>query len=62
MRTSRVLANLFIAALLLASTASAADRTITVIAEQGRTVAEFTVGDSHCTLENDRLSCTPIGK
>jgi hypothetical protein len=62
MCTNRVLASLFIATLISPVAASAADRTITVIAQQGRTVAEFKVGDSNCTLENDRLSCTPVGK
>jgi hypothetical protein len=62
MRTSRVLFNLLMTALLLSGAARAADRTITVVAEQGRTVAEFKVGDSQCVLDNDRLSCTPIGK
>jgi hypothetical protein len=51
-----------IAALFLSGAARASDRTITMVAEQGRTVAEFKVGDSQCVLENDRLSCTPIGK
>jgi hypothetical protein len=62
MRTSRVLSSLLIAVVFLAGAARAADRTITMVAEQGRTAAEFQVGDSQCVLENDRLSCTPIGK
>jgi len=61
MRTSRVLASLFVVVAVL-SGAARGDGTITVVAEQGRTVAEFRVGDSQCVLENDRLSCTPIGK
>jgi hypothetical protein len=62
MRTSRVLSSLLIAVVFLAGAARAADRTITVVAEDGRTVAEFKVGDSRCVLENDRLRCTPLGK
>ena len=62
MRTNRVLASLLIAAVFLSGAARAADRTITVVADQGEIVAEFKLGDSRCVLKDDRLSCTPIGK
>jgi hypothetical protein len=30
--------------------------------EDGKTVAQFKVGDSRCVLENDLIRCTPVGK
>jgi hypothetical protein len=52
---------LLIAALLLSGAASAAS-TITIAAEGGKTVAQFTVGDSNCVLKDDEILCTPKAK
>ena len=30
--------------------------------EDGKTVAQFKVGDSRCVLQNDQIRCTPVGK
>jgi serine/threonine protein phosphatase PrpC len=62
MSTINVLRSLLIAALFVSGAAAAADNTITVVAEEGSTVAEFKVGDSRCVLKEDRLQCVPVSK
>jgi hypothetical protein len=59
MTTTRALRRLLIAGLLLASaSAAAADPTITVAAQDGKTIAQFTIGDSNCVLKDDQIQCT----
>ncbi len=58
----RALNSLLLAAALFAGVASAAGSTITIAAEGGKTVAQFTLGDSNCTLKDDQILCTPTEK
>ena len=52
-----------IAALLAGSCAAYAQETpIQVAMEDGKTTAEFKVGDSRCLLVDDEIRCTPVGK
>ena len=61
MTTTRALRRLLAAGLLLASgIAGAADPTITVAAQDGKTVAQFTIGDSNCVLKDDQIRCTRV--
>jgi hypothetical protein len=61
--TTKTLTHLLIAALLAGSAAAHADETpIQMAMEDGRTVAQFKVGDSRCVLVNDQIRCTPLGK
>jgi len=58
----RILKSLILAAALLAGGAHAASNTITIAAQDGKTVAQFTVGDSRCVLKDDQILCTPMTK
>jgi hypothetical protein len=52
-----------IAALLAASCAAYAQETpIQIAIKDGKTTAQFKVGDSRCVLVNDEIRCTPVGK
>jgi hypothetical protein len=52
-----------IAAVLAGSATAYADETpIQMAMEDGKTVAQFKVGDSRCVLQNDLIRCTPVGK
>jgi hypothetical protein len=63
MTTTEILKSLVIAALLVGSAAAYADETpIQMAMEDGKTVAQFNVGDSSCVLVNDQIRCTPVGK
>jgi len=62
MMTAKTLGNLLIAAWLACGLAHAADNTIQVATEQGKPVAQFKVGDSHCVLKDDQVRCTPVSK
>ena len=62
MTTARMLNSLLLAAALLAGGAHAANNTITMEAQGGKTVAQFTLGDSHCVLKDDQILCTPMTK
>ena len=62
MKTTSFLTGILFAAVLASGAAHGADDSIKVVAEQGRTVAEFKVGDSRCVLQDDRLSCVPVSK
>ena len=54
-----VLRNVVIAALLAGSCAAYAQETpIQVAMEDGKTTAQFTVGDSRCVLVDDEIRCT----
>ena len=61
--TTKTLTNLLIAASLAASAAAYADETpIQMAMEDGKSVAQFIVGDSRCVLVDDQIRCTPVGK
>jgi hypothetical protein len=62
MPVTRSLKSILIAALLLSGAANAAGNTIVVGAEDGRTIAQFTLGDSNCVLKDDQIQCTPRGR
>ena len=52
-----------IAALLAGSCAAYAQETpIQVAIKDGKTTAQFRVGDSRCLLVDDEIRCTPVGK
>jgi len=52
-----------IAALLAGSCAACAKETpIQVATKDGKTIAQFRVGDSRCLLVDDEIRCTPVGK
>jgi NAD(P)-dependent dehydrogenase (short-subunit alcohol dehydrogenase family) len=52
-----------IAALLVGSCAAYAQETpIQVAIKDGKTTAQFKVGDSRCLLVDDEIRCTPVGK
>ena len=53
---------LLIAALLASGAALAGDNAIRVSDEQGKPVAQFKVGDSHCVLKDDQVRCAPTSK
>ena len=61
--TTKTFANLLIGALLVASaSAHAAESNIQVAMEDGKTRAQFTVGDSRCVLMDDQIRCTRVAK
>jgi hypothetical protein len=61
--TTKTLTKLIIAALLAGSAAVYADETpIQIAMEDGRTVAQFKVGDSRCVLKNDVIRCAPVSR
>ena len=63
MRINQLFKALLIAATLTAGAASwAGDGAIRVSNEAGTPVARFNLGDSHCTLKDDRVHCTPVPK
>ena len=61
MTTTRILKSLLIAALLTVASAHAADSAIRVTMEDGKTVAQFKIGDSNCELIDGQIRCT-LGK
>ena len=61
MTTTKILQSLLIAALLAAASAQATDTTIQVVMEDGKTVAQFKIGDSNCELIDGQIRCT-LGK
>jgi len=61
--TTKTLTHLIIAALLAGSAAAYAQETpIQIAMEEGRTVAQFKVGDSRCVLKNDEIRCAPASR
>jgi hypothetical protein len=62
MTTNQIRKGLLIAALLASGAALAGDNAIRVSDEQGKPVAQFKVGDSHCVLKDDQVRCAPISK
>jgi len=61
MTTTKILKSLLIAGLLVAASAQAADNTIRVAMEDGKTVAQFKIGDSNCELIDGQIRCS-LGK
>ena len=57
--TTTTLKSLLIAALLSAASAHAADDVIQMAFEDGKTIAQFKVGDSRCVLVDGQIHCTP---
>ncbi len=59
MTTPKILKNLLIAALLASATANAADQTpVQVAMDDGKTIAQFKIGDSNCRLIEGQIRCT----
>ena len=56
--TNTTLKSLLIAALLSAASAHAADDVIQMAFEDGKTIAQFKVGDSSCVLVDGQIRCT----
>jgi hypothetical protein len=61
MTTTQMLKSLLIAALMAAGFAQATDNTIQVAMEDGKTVAQFKIGDSNCELIDGQIRCS-LGK
>jgi hypothetical protein len=62
MTTNQIRKGLLITVLLASGAALAGDNAIRVSDEQGKPVAQFKVGDSHCVLKDDQVRCAPISK
>lgn len=63
MTIPKILKNLLIAALLASATANAADQSpIQVAMEDGKTIAQFKIGDSNCKLIEGQIRCTLSSK
>ena len=61
--TTKTLTSLLIGALLAAAaSAYAGESSIQVAMEDGKTRAQFSVGDSQCVLVDDQVRCTRIAK
>jgi len=58
MTTAGILKGHLIAMLLAASCCYAADDGIQVAMEDGKTIAQFKIGDSHCALVDGQIRCT----
>jgi hypothetical protein len=61
--TTKILTSLLIGALMAVAASAYADESpIQVAMEDGKTRAQFSVGDSHCVLIDDQVRCTRIAK
>ena len=61
--TTKTLTSLLIGALLAVAASAYADESpIQVAMEDGKTRAQFSVGDSRCVLVDDQVLCTRIAK
>lgn len=61
--TTKTLTSLLIGALLAVAASAYADESpIQVAMENGKTRAQFSVGDSHCVLKDDVVRCSRIAK
>ena len=58
MTTIQILKSLLIAVLLAAASAHAAESSIQVAMEDGKTIARFKIGGSNCTLIDGQIRCT----
>jgi hypothetical protein len=61
MTTTKILKSLLIAALLACASAHAADNPISVAMEDGKTIAQFKIGDTDCQLVDGQIRCA-LGK
>ena len=60
---ARTLTSLLLAIMLAGSAAVyAVEAPIQVVIEDGKSVAQFKIGDSRCVLVDDQILCTPVGK
>ena len=59
MTTANLLKSLLIAALIASGAARAADSSIRVATEDGKTRAEFKLAGSNCVLVDDQIRCQP---
>jgi hypothetical protein len=61
--TTKIFTSLLIGALLAAATSAYADESrIQVAMEDGKTRAQFSVGDSNCVPANDQIRCSRVAK
>jgi len=61
--TTKILTSLLIGAILTAAASAYADEDrIQVAMEDGKTRAQFSVGDSRCVLVDDQIRCSRIAK
>jgi hypothetical protein len=58
MTTTKILNSWLVAALLAGASAHAADNSIQVAMEDGKTVAQFKIGESNCRLVDGQIRCT----
>jgi hypothetical protein len=59
MTTAKILKHLLVAALLASAAANASDQSpIQVAMEDGKTIAQFKIGDSNCRLIDAQIRCT----
>jgi len=58
MTTTKILKSLLIAALLACTSAHAAHNAIQADMEDGKTVAEFKIGDADCVLVDGQIRCS----
>ena len=58
MTTTKILKSLLIAALLASTAAHAADNSIRVAMEDGKTIAQFKIGDTDCVLVDGQIRCS----
>jgi hypothetical protein len=56
--TKMILKSWLIAALLACASAHSADDSIQVAMEDGKTIAQFKIGDSNCRLVEGQIRCT----
>ena len=61
MRTTRALQALLIVGLLATAWVHAADDAVQVAMEDGKTIAQFKIGDSRCALVDGQIRCS-LGK
>jgi hypothetical protein len=60
--TTKTLTSLLIGALLAVAASAYADERIQVAMEDGKTRAQFSVGDSQCVLVDDQIRCSRTAK
>ena len=60
--TTKTLTSLLIGAVLAVAASAYADDSIQVAMEDGKTRAQFSMGDSKCVLVNDQIRCSRIAK
>ena len=58
MTTTKILKSLLIATLLASAAAHAADNSIRVAMEDGKTIAQFKIGDTDCVLVDGQIRCS----